>query len=378
MAKDFPSPRPGPPRSGGTVLPGPNPRLRLGGRLWLGMVFSLACLVLALHDIDLSEAIATLRGTDRAWLAASLGLVALMVMAKGLRWRLILQPAVATAAGQAVPLGLGRLTSIWIAGASLNLALPAPRSGDLARAYLGGEASGLSKSLVLGTVATEKLFDMVMLAACFLGLLTVVVLPAELAQRQVSILGAALFVLVLAAVVVWQRQRLLQVARWLLRNLPARWRTPFLGMTERAMQGLEALRRPWLVALLVVWSAVIWFLMAAINNAVLVALGLPGSWVQSVFVLVVLTAGVAIPSSPGKVGVFQVLCRWSLGVFGVSASVGLAYGILLYLVAVVAQMLAGAVALLVESWRLRQSPGALSGLVQQADEALQDPARGQL
>jgi len=119
------------------VVAGPNRRLRPGGRLWLGLVFSLACLVLALYDIDLSEAIATLRGTDRAWLAASLGLVALMVVAKGLRWRLILQPAVATAGGEAAPLGLGRLTSIWIAGASLNLALPAPRSGDLARAYLG-------------------------------------------------------------------------------------------------------------------------------------------------------------------------------------------------------------------------------------------------
>ncbi len=118
--------------------------------------------------------------------------------------------------------------------------------------------------------------------------------------------------------------------------------------------------------------------MAATNNAVLVALGQPGSWVQSVFVLVVLTAGVAIPSSPGKVGVFQVLCRWSLGVFGVSASVGLAYGILLYLVAVVSQMLAGAAALLWESWRLRRTPVALGSLVLQGDETLQDPARGQL
>jgi uncharacterized protein (TIRG00374 family) len=344
----------------------------------LGLLFSLACLVLALYDIDLQEAMATLRNTDGAWLAASLGLVALMVVAKGLRWRLILQPAAVTAAGQPVHLGLGRLTAIWIAGASLNLAQPAPRTGDLARAYLGGEASGLSKSLVLGTVATEKLFDMVMLAACFLGLLTVVVLPVELAQRQAPVLGAAILVLALAAVAVWQRPRLLQAARWLLRNLPARWRVPFMGMTERAIQGLEALRQPWLVAFLVVWSAVIWFLMAATNNAVLVALGQPGSWVQSVFVLVVLTAGVAIPSSPGKVGVFQVLCRWSLGVFGVSASVGLAYGILLYLVAVVSQMLAGALVLLLESWRLRRTPVALGSLVLQGEETLQDPARGQL
>lgn len=377
MAEDTRSPRSGATRAG-TVIPGSRRRLRLGSRTVLGLLFSLACLVLALYDIDLQEAMATLRNTDRAWLAASLGLVALMVVAKGLRWRLILQPAAVTAAGQPVRLGLGRLTAIWIAGASLNLALPAPRSGDLARAYLGGEASGLSKSLVLGTVATEKLFDMVMLAACFLGLLTVVVLPVELAQRQAPVLGAALLVLVLAAVVVWQRPRLLQAARWLLRNLPARWRVPFMGMTERAIQGLEALRQPWLVAFLVVWSAVIWFLMAATNNAVLIALGQPGSWAQSVFVLVVLTAGVAIPSSPGKVGVFQVLCRWSLGVFGVSASVGLAYGILLYLVAVVSQMLAGALALLLESWRLRRTPVALGSLVLQGEETLQDPARGQL
>ena len=99
---------------------------------------------------------------------------------------------------------------------------------------------------------------------------------------------------------------------------------------------------------------IIWFLSVYTNYLVFLALGMRPSWVQSLFLLVVLQAGVAVPSTPGKVGVFQVLCRWSLGLFGISATLGTTYGILLYLAAPVLLMVVGALALGKESWHLRR------------------------
>ena len=49
--------------------------------------------------------------------------------------------------------------------------------------------------------------------------------------------------------------------------------------------------------------------------------------------LAVLQVGGLVPSSPGKVGVFQLLCILTLALFSVDKSTGLTYGILLYLVA---------------------------------------------
>ena len=154
-------------------------------------------------------------------------------------------------------------------------------------------------------------------------------------------------------IMLWQRQRLLAFAEWLLGKLPERWGRPLLGSAERAVQGLDALRSPRLLFWLTGSTAVIWILSAYTNYLVFLALGMQPSWVESFFLLVVLQAGVAVPSTPGKIGVFQVLCRWSLGLFGVPPAQGVAYGILLYLAAPVLLMVVGALALGIESWHLR-------------------------
>ena len=145
---------------------------RRNRRLWLGVILSIVCLALAVADIDFKEMVAALRTANLAWVALAAGLAVATGLAKGWRWHLLLYPSFPAdpsppekAAGR---ISLPRLTNIWMAGAGVNLALPLPRVGDVLRVYLAGEAG---KSLVLGTIAAEKLLDMVMLAVCFLGLL---------------------------------------------------------------------------------------------------------------------------------------------------------------------------------------------------------------
>ena len=324
------------------------------GRMWLGIVLSLGSLVLAMRGIDRGEIAATLRTTHLGWLLGAMLVVLISAVAKAVRWRLLFSQGSSRSISSPPSIGILRLTRIWLAGASLNLALPAPRSGDLARAYLAGEAGKVSKSLVMGTIAAEKLLDMVLLAVCFIVLVPLVVLPQELAARRFPIIGMTMLVMVLVFVMLWQRRRLLALAEWLLGQLPERWGRPLLGSVERAVQGLDALRSPSLLFWLAVSSVIIWFLSVYTNYLVFLALGMRPSWVQSLFLLVVLQAGVAVPSTPGKVGVFQVLCRWSLGLFGVSATLGTTYGILLYLAAPVLLMVLGAMALGKESWHLRR------------------------
>lgn len=324
------------------------------GRMWLGIVLSLGSLALAMRGIDRGEVAATLRTTHLGWLVGAMVVVSITSVAKAVRWRLLFAQG-SSPASSSLPMSIGtvRLTRIWLAGASLNLAMPAPRSGDVARAYLVGEAGNVSKSLVMGTIAAEKLLDMVLLAFCFIAFLPLIVLPQELAARRFPIIGMTTLVMLLVFIMLWQRQRLLAFAEWLLGKLPERWGRPLLGSAERAIQGLDALRSPRLLFWLTGSTVAIWILSAYTNYLVFLALGLQPSWTESFFLLVVLQAGVAVPSTPGKIGVFQVLCRWSLGLFGVPPAQGVAYGILLYLAAPVLLMVAGAVALGIESWHLR-------------------------
>lgn len=349
-----------------TGAPGvqPNARWRsslASRRLWLGLIISVASLVLALVDIDYGEMAAALRSANPAWLVVAALTVLLTNLAKSWRWRLLLDAGTAyPAAGEAPParISLGRLTNIWTAGAGVNLALPVPRAGDLLRVYLAGAAGVNSRSLVLGTIAAEKLLDMVLLAVCFVGLVLFVAVPQELAQRQASIVGVALAVTVAVAVLLWQRERLVALAGVVLGRIPRGAQA--VATMASALQGLDGLRRPGRLLGLAALTTVVGFLSVATAYLVFLALDMPPSWVQSLFLWVVLQVGVVVPSTPGKIGVFQVLCRWTLGLFGIPAALGLAYGILLYLVAPLFLMLLGALALAVEGWRLGRLPTDLA------------------
>ncbi len=342
-------------------------------RLWLGLIFSVGCLVLAMVDIDFGEMAAALRSANLAWLAAAALTVLLTNSAKSWRWRLLLYAnPIPAAAGESPPvrIGLGRLTNIWTAGAGVNLASPVPRSGDLLRVYFASIAGGISKSLVLGTIAAEKLLDIVLLAACFLGLVLFVAIPQELAQRQITTVGVALTLTLIVATLLWQRERLLGLSGRLLGRIPRGAQAA--DSMARALQGLEALRRPGRLLALSVLSVAIGFLSVSTAYLVFLALDMPPSWVQSLLLWVVLQVGGVVPSTPGKIGVFQVLCRWTLGLFGVSAALGLAYGILLYLVAPLLLMILGALALAVEGWRIGRLPPDLDLTL--APASSQDPA----
>lgn len=330
-------------------------------RLWLGMIFSLGCLVLAMIDIDFGEMAAALRSANPVWIAAAAATVVITGLAKAWRWHLLLYlpPVVPTAAKQqpAERIGLPRLSNIWTAGTGVNLALPVPRAGDILRVYLAGETGRVSKPLVLGTIAAEKLLDMVMLALCFLGLLLFMALPQELSQRQTPTVGAAVLLVLVVAGLLWQRERVVALASRFLRRLPHGVKA--VDSLDRGLHGLAALRQPGRLLELSTLTVGIWFVSVFTNYLIFLALGMPPSWVQSLFVLVVLQIGVAVPSTPGKIGLFQVLCRWALGVFGVSAALGLAYGVVLYLVAPLLLMVLGALALAFEGWRIGRQPADL-------------------
>jgi hypothetical protein len=331
----------------------------------LGLGLSLASLVLAMRGIDPGEVAATLRTTQLEWLLAAMLVVVISAVLKAVRWRLLFAQGSSHAKP---PIGMVRLTGIWLAGTSLNLALPAPRSGDLARAYFVGEAGRVSKSWVLGTIAAEKLLDTVMLAVCFVALLPFVVLPQELSARRGSVVGVAILLVMVVFLILRQRHRLLHLVDRLIGKAPNKWGEPVLGRLERAAQGLDAFRSPRVLAGLSLISVLIWVLSAYTNYLIFPAVGLTPSWLQSFFLLVVLQTGIAVPSTPGKVGIFQVLCRWSLGLFGVSAALGMAYGILLYLAAPVLLMVLGAAALGTESWQLRRLPVDLDGRSEEGGE----------
>lgn len=290
------------------------------GRLSLGLFLSGGVILWLVKSLDFRQVLLALQEVDFFWVGFSLLTVLFTLWARALRWRALLDSNRVSTSGTMQALVLGQL---------LNQIFPA-RLGDLGRAYLITREGYTSQAQALGTVALEKLWDILLLVGCVLALsfwqplpswLTV---PAQLAALGGGILLAGILALLLLRRYLaagWTRlSQAIGVARW-------QWLERLIG---QLLDGLAGLHRPGVMLTSGGWSVLVWLFGALTNLALLRAFDLPFSIGIALFLLVVLQMGVAVPSLPGRIGVFEGLCLITLALFDVKANLALGYGVMLH------------------------------------------------
>jgi uncharacterized membrane protein YbhN (UPF0104 family) len=118
-----------------------------------------------------------------------------------------------------------------------------------------------------------------------------------------------------------------------------------IGIVERALAGLAALRDLRMAMTAGLWSALVWALAAATNALLFRAFGFDLGLGAALLLLVVLYAGVAPPISPGRLGVFHALTVLTLEALGTQRVSGLAYATVLHAVVYLPEILPGAILL---------------------------------
>jgi uncharacterized protein (TIRG00374 family) len=217
---------------------------------------------------------------------------------------------------------------IALIGQMLNIIFPW-RVGEVGRIVLAGEIEKRSKTQTLATLGVEKIFDTLMLLGILVAVPFFITLPQWLEDSRegltlsaIALIGGAIFLLVSRD---WLLDLIGKISFLRSRALDER--------AQLALTSLDVLKR-WDVHLeLQALSIAVWFLAGLANYVAFLALGLPLPFLSAFVLLAVLQVGGFVPSSPGKIGVFQYLCILALALFGVDKSVGLTYGILLYLIA---------------------------------------------
>jgi uncharacterized membrane protein YbhN (UPF0104 family) len=279
--------------------------------------------------VDLPGVRSSLRLGNPAWLvAALLSVVATLVLRVG-RWRWLLSGA---AGGHPAWASLWRAT-LW--GQGLNMLLPL-RAGDLARAYGIGSGAGAGAAYALGTIVAEKLLDLAGLGAAVLLILLLSGpgLAALGVLVPISRVGILLLALSIGLGLAWFFSR----------------RPLAVQGVQHLAHGLAVLSRPAVLAPALAWSLPLWLAQVFNNYATARALALRLDWAGALLVWVVLLAGLAPPSTPAKIGVFQALCMASLGLLGYGSVPGLAYGLWLQLVLMLPPLALLLLDLLRESW----------------------------
>jgi uncharacterized protein (TIRG00374 family) len=298
-------------------------------RLLVGLTISLFFVVATVSRVDLAEVAAALRRVDFRGVALAIPIVFIELGLRSLRWRRLLAPMAQ------VP--LRRAAAYLAIGYFANSMLPA-RLGDVARAYLAGQAFGVSRLSVLGTVVVERLAD----GLFILGL--VAVLGVTVAGGG-SLATTAGWLVVLAGVGIGG----LVVGFVYLRSSgEGRIRLRARSLIDRVLIGAAALRAPSGLAV-VVGLTIAAFIPAVVMFTVIVAAaGVQLSLLQCALVIGGLALSTSIPAAPGSLGTYEFVGLTILTTLGVNADVALALVVVVHLVVTLPLALVG----LIAAWRL--------------------------
>ena len=283
---------------------------------------ALSCWLLA-RDVDWQRMAQALRVVNYGWIAVGLLAIVSTFFTRARRWQALLWQS---------HVGLRPTITALLTGQIVNTILPM-RSGDVVRAAWISPESESGTMAALGSIAIEKMWDLVALLACGLLLLIWMPLPDWFAR---STCGTALTQLLaggtLWAILRWQAL-LFRLAGRVLAYLPAGWDEALLPRLQRLADGLETIRQPESAAKAAAWTALTWAVGGMANLAVLVAFGIR-SPIAALFLLAALMLGSAVPT-PGKLGIFEGICVVVLGsFFDVPFHQALAVGLVLHVVVI--------------------------------------------
>jgi uncharacterized protein (TIRG00374 family) len=289
-------------------------------QFWLGILISVVFLFLALRKVDIAAAWHAALAAQWGYLVAGWLCLLASYGVRAWRWRVIVRSL--------EPVSLWTLWRVFMIGFMANNILPA-RIGELARAYVLGQMTRVDAASALGTIAVERVFD-VLIA---LLLLAIGVAFGALVEVQRGIwLGAAMvggLVGGVLAVALWG-ERLAGWGERVMGRISPSWGTRLADLGRSFVRGLRSAGSVRRILRVLFGSAASWALIVAYAWFVLRAYGLRVAPAGVSFLLGVAGVGVSIPSAPGSVGTLEYAhvlgLRWlGVGDDNVRASFALTY-----------------------------------------------------
>jgi uncharacterized protein (TIRG00374 family) len=298
-------------------------------RILPGLIISLAALAVVFSLVDRQKFVEAIRQADIRFLLAGVLSELLWLLVRGFFWRTLLQNK-ASYKDAFITVNEGYL---------LNNILPF-RLGEIGRAFLIGRKAHLDFWQVLPSILIERALDLAFAAGLFLSTIPFVIgvtwaKQAALATGMIVLIGLGLIYLLAR-----NRQRVLgwiarAGERWAVVNKLAGRRV------DAFFDGLEIITDGRLFLRALGWEALNWLVSVLQYYLVLRAFFAAPSLLWVLFALGVGAIGIAAPSSPGAIGVFEAVLVGALVAFGLDASPATAFALSVHFIAYIVTGLIG-------------------------------------
>jgi len=278
----------------------------------------LGLLVVTLAQVDIVRTAGLIAVASPSLLGLALAVVLVDLVLRAVRWQVLLRSAGAER-GTGLRLPLAYMTVGYLA----NQLLPA-RLGDLARAYLAGQAFAMPRLAALGTIVVERLADGSTMLA--LALASTVLVSGIAVVGYLAVLGVVLAVAALVA---------FGFGWWLVRRTrlgllgPARALTDLVARVAVGMGGMLTIGG---AARVVALTAAVTMTAALLGWLVVAAAGIALTPLQTVLFVSAIAMSLAIPAAPASIGTYEFVGVLVLTSMGVAAEEALAAVLLLRMI----------------------------------------------
>jgi glycosyltransferase 2 family protein len=301
--------------------------MRLGWRGALGILLSAVLLYVAFRGVHWDEVTMELRRANPLLLVLSAIAATGIFPLRARRWRTILDPVQPN-----LPFGmLWRSTAI---GMMVNNVVPA-RAGEVARAYaLARETRSVPFSTAFASLAVDRIFDAIVVLLLMFAAMLDPRFPenARILGRSVSsfALPGLLVVagmLVALYLVVFFPRHIITMYEVFSRRIAPRFEERGRAVLVAFANGLSVLKSPGRFVSVFWWTLLHWLLNAFAFWLAFLAVGVDAPFSAALFVQGIIVAGVALPSSPGFFGIFELAGKVGLVVYGVGESLAVTWAV---------------------------------------------------
>jgi glycosyltransferase 2 family protein len=296
------------------------------------MVISVVALALALSRVEGDEVRVAFGDASYIWLVPATGFALSALAFRSVRWRALLHP---------LELRIRQLFGFMLVGYTVNTVFPL-RAGDLARAHLIGQVHGESRLRTFATIVVEHLLDAVAVVVIILVLAPFLAFPEWAAAATWVAISVAIFSSAGIGWLWWRRERSLSAVEHLAARVPLLNPEAVRERFGSVIDGFSALQSRRASGVVVLCSALTWLSGGLMMWMVLVAFGMPHSFQAAMFLVAMSAIALAIPSSPGFVGVYHVLLiEAAVLVLGVSSGAAASFAVVSHLLLFVPPVVLG-------------------------------------
>lgn len=268
-------------------------------KLILGILISIVLIYLSVRGINFQDTLVHFKKIRFSYVVIFIVIIFLMQALRSYRWGVILNPL--------QKIDQLSLFSVTAVGFLAIAAIPA-RLGELARPYLISKRSSIKMSSALGTIVVERALDGFSVLIIVAVILMMMDLPSWMIKSSIIIFLLIITLFLCIVGLIWHREKALQIINRILSMLPGEFAHKIDELIHHFIDGFQVITNIKSLLYLFFLSTLIWLVDVAAIYALFKAFSFTLPVIASFVVMVVLIAGIAIPTAPGYIGNWHYAC----------------------------------------------------------------------